>query len=173
MQRPEVNEYHPNYQKYFDLIPSGDYLKLLSQNTTETADFFAAIPPGKHDDRYAEGKWTTKEILMHIIDTERVFAYRALAAARGDASPVYRMDEELYARNVDVSSRSMVDLLSEFGAVRSASESLFQNMTEEQSKSECNILTHPMTARAIAYFMIGHVLHHVGVVKDRYLNIRQ
>ena len=168
MQRPEVSEYHPNYQKYFDILPDGDYSEILSRNTFETINFFAAVPPEKHNYRYAEGKWTTKEILMHIIDTERVFAYRALAAARGDATPVYRMDEELYARNVDVSSRSMVDLLSEFGAVRSASESLFQNMTEEQSKRECNILTHPMTARAIGYFMIGHVLHHVGVVRDRY-----
>ena len=173
MQRPEVNEYHPNYQKYFDLIPSGDYLKLLSQNTTETADFFAAIPPGKHDDRYAEGKWSIKEVLMHIIDTERVFAYRALAAVRGDKAPVYRMDEELYAGNVDVSNRTMADLISEFKTVRSGTEYLFTNITDEHSERLCNVVTYPMTARAIGYFMIGHVLHHVGVVKDRYLNIRQ
>ena len=106
MQKPESNEYHPNYQKYFDLIPNGEYMHVLEQNAIETVEFFGATTPKKHDHRYAEGKWTVKEVLMHIIDTERVFAHRALAAARGDASPVYRMDEELYAGNVNVSDRT-------------------------------------------------------------------
>ena len=169
MQRPEANEYHPAYQKYFDLIPNGDLLKILTQNTTETVDLFEALPPAKHDYRYAEGKWTIKQLLMHIIDTERVFAYRALAAARGDESPVYRMDEELYAGNVDVSNRTLPDLISEFKSVRSATEFLVKNLTDEQGLRWCNVVTHPMTARAISYFMIGHVLHHVGIVRERYL----
>ena len=171
MQRPEAHEYHPDYQKYFDLIPDGDYLQLLQRNTNEIIDFFNTIPREKHDYRYAERKWTIKEVLMHMIDTERVFSYRALAAARGDASPVYRMDEELYASNVDVSSRTMLDLISEFKTVRSSTESLFKNMTEEQSKRSCNVVTHPMSTRAIAYFIIGHVLHHTGVVRDRYIEV--
>jgi uncharacterized damage-inducible protein DinB len=169
MQRPDANEYHPDYQKYYDLIPAGDYLDMLDQNTIETVEFFETIPPEKHSYRYAERKWTIKEVLMHIIDTERVFAYRALAAARGDASPVYRMDEELYAGNVNVSDRTMRDLISEFQSVRNATESLFKNMTAEQSKRACNVVTHPMSARAIGYFLIAHVLHHVGVVRVRYL----
>jgi len=169
MQRPGANEYSPNYQKYFDLIPDGEYLDLLEQNTIETVEFFETMPPEKHAYRYAEGKWTIKEVLMHIIDTERVFACRALAAARGDASPVYRMDEELYGGNVDVSNRTMGDLISEFKAVRNATEFLFKNMTDEQSQRSCNIVTHPMSARAIGYFIIAHVLHHIGVVRVRYL----
>jgi hypothetical protein len=79
------------------------------------------------------------------------------------------MDEELYASNVDVSNRTMSNLVSEFKTVRGATESLFRNMTDEQCKRSCNVVTHPMSARAIGYFMIGHVLHHVGVVRDRYL----
>ena len=169
MQRPEPNEYQPAYQKYFDLIPNGDLTTILTQNSTETVDFFEAIPEGKHDYRYAEGKWTIKQLLIHIIDTERVFAYRALAAARGDESPVYRMDEELYAGNVDVSSRTLPNLISEFKSVRSATEFLVDNLTDEQGQRWCNVVTHPMTTRAIAYFMIGHVLHHVGIVRERYL----
>lgn len=107
---------------------------------------------------------------MHIIDTERVFSYRALAAARGDSeTPVYRMDEELYARNVDVTNRTMSDLISEFKTVRRATEYLFENLTHSQSQRWCNVVTHPMTARAIGYFLIGHVQHHIGVVRDRYL----
>jgi uncharacterized damage-inducible protein DinB len=171
MQRPEATEYHPNYQKYFDLIPNGDYENVLAQNTFEAVSFFDTIPPQKQDYRYAEGKWTIKEVLMHIIDTERVFAYRALAAARGDATPMYRMDEELYAGNVDVSSRTMEDLISEFKTVRDGTEFLFRNMTDEQSRRLCNVVTHPMSARAIGYFMIAHVLHHIGVVRVRYLDL--
>jgi|SRR5215213_970794 len=169
MQRPDANEYHPNYQKYFDLIPNGDYMDMLEQNKIETVEFFETIPPQKQTYRYAEGKWTIKEVLMHLIDTERVFAYRALAAARGDPAPVYRMDEELYACNVDVSNRTIGDLISEFKTVRNATEFLFKNMTDEQSERSCNVVTHPMSARAIGHFIIGHVLHHVAVVRGRYL----
>jgi len=169
MRRPDANEYDPNYQKYFDLIPSGDYLDLLEQNTIGTVEFFDTIPPEKHAYRYAEGKWTIKEVLMHIIDTERVFAYRALAAVLGDAAPMYRMDEELYAGNVDVSNRTMEDLISEFEVVRNGTRFLFKNMTDEQSKRSCNVVTHSMSARAIGYFIIGHVLHHIGVIRVRHL----
>ncbi|HZE72270.1 MAG TPA: DinB family protein [Pyrinomonadaceae bacterium] len=170
MERPEANEYHPNYQKYFDLAPAGDYLEILRQNSVNTAAFFENIPPHSHDFKYAEGKWTVKEVLMHIIDTERVFSYRALAAARGDnETPVYRMDEELYARNVDVTNRTLRSLISEFQAVRRTTEYLFENLTDSQSERWCNVVTHRMTARAIGYFLIGHVQHHVGVVRERYL----
>lgn len=169
MERPSTDEYHPNYQKYFDLVPAGDYRELLRQNSTDTVAFFERLPQDKHDFRYAPGKWSIKELLLHLIDTERVFAYRALAAARGDETPVYRMDEELYASNVDVSGRDLASLLAEFKAVRTATSFLFESMTDTQSMRLCNIVTHPMTARAIGYFMIGHVQHHVGIVKERYL----
>src|SRR5881398_3552787 len=104
MQKPSADEYAPSYQNYFDLVSEGDYLSLLEQNSIATIRFFENIPGEKLDYKYAEGKWTIKEVLMHILDTERVFSYRALVAARGDATtPHYRMDEELYAKNVDVS----------------------------------------------------------------------
>jgi uncharacterized damage-inducible protein DinB len=171
MERPEANEFNANYQKYFDQVPAGDYLQILRQNSVDSTAFFESIPPEKHDYNYAEGKWTVKEVLMHIIDTERVFSCRALAAARGDSeTPVYRMDENLYARNVDVSERTLSNLISEFEAVRRATEYLFENLTDGQSKRWCNVVTHPMTARAIGYFLIGHVQHHIGVITDKYLH---
>jgi len=170
MQRPSADEYQPNYQKYFDLIASGDYLDLLRQNSTDTPAFFDKLPEEKLDYRYAAGKWTIKDVLMHIIDTERVFAYRGLVAARGDDITVHhRMDEELYASNADVSHRTLESLISEFRAVRSSTEQLFENMTDAQSKRWCNIGTAPMTSRAIAYFIIGHARHHVGVIQEKYL----
>lgn len=170
MQRPSADEYHENYQKYFDLVPEGAYLDLLAQNSKDTVRFFEAIPRDKLDYKYAPGKWTIKELLMHVIDTERVFSYRALVAARGDsATPHYRMDEELYARHVDVSDRTLQSLIAEFQAVRSSTEKLFENLTEAQSKSRCNVVTHPMTARALGYFIIGHVQHHRKIIEERYL----
>ena len=169
MQRPLQNEYNPNYQKYFDLVPEGEYLDVLRQNTENTIAFFEDIPFEKHDYNYAPAKWTVKELLMHIIDTERVFAYRGLIAARGDNNtPIHRMDEELYARNVIVSNRTMQSLLAEFIIVRNATEILFENFTEDQSKLWCNIIPHPMTTRAIGYFIIGHVKHHINIIKERY-----
>jgi uncharacterized damage-inducible protein DinB len=168
MQRPAAGEYAAGYQQYFDLVPAGDYLSLLKQDSIDTVRYFEGIPEEKLDYRYAEGKWTIKEVFMHIIDTERVFSYRGLVAARGDASPHYRMDEELYARNVDVSQRSLQSLLSEFKAVRASTEHLYANITDAQSKLKCNIVTHPMTTRAIGYFVIGHVKHHLNIIQQRY-----
>lgn len=169
MQRPSTDEYATSYQKYFDLVPEGDYLSLLRQNLLSTINRFENIPTEKLDYRYAEGKWTIKEVFMHIIDTERVFSYRALVAARGDATtPHYRMDEELYARNVDVSDRTLQSLISEFKAVRAATEQLFEHLSDTQSKLRCNIVTHQMTTRAIGYFLIGHVQHHLSIIEERY-----
>ena len=169
MQRPLSDEYAAGYEKYMSLVADGDYLSLLKQNSIETVNYFGAMSEEKLQYRYAEGKWTIKEVFMHIIDTERVFSYRGLIAARGDACPQYRMDEELYAGNVDVSQRTLPSLISEFTAVRASTEHLFAHLTDSQSKQQCNIVTHPMTARAIGYFLIGHVKHHLNVIEQRYL----
>jgi DinB superfamily len=169
MQRPLAGEYAAAYQQYFDLVLQGDYSSLLKQNTIETIGYFEALPEEKLDYRYAAEKWTIKEVFMHIIDTERVFSYRGLVAARRDQSPHYRMDEGLYSRNVDVSRRSRVSLLAEFEAVRASTQLLYENVSDEQSKLSCNIVTHPMTARAIGYFLIGHVKHHLNIIEQRYL----
>ena len=170
MQRPSSDEYATGYEKYLSLVADGDYLSLLNQNSIETVNYFGAISEEKLQYKYAEGKWTVKEVFMHIIDTERVFSYRGLVAARGDTSPQYRMDEELYASNVDVSQRTLQSLLSEFMAVRASTEHLYAHLTDSQSKLQCNIVTHPMTARAIGYFLIGHVKHHLNVIDQRYLD---
>jgi uncharacterized damage-inducible protein DinB len=170
MQKPSADEYHPNYQKYFDLVGEGQYLDLLRQNSSDTVTFFEKVPSEKLDYKYAPDKWTVKEVLMHIIDTERVFSVRALVAARGDNLTLHqRMDEELYASNVAVSHRTLESLLSEFKAVRSSTELLFENMTDDQSKRPCNIAPHPMSASAIGYFLIAHVQHHLNVIEETYL----
>ena len=170
MNRPDKNEYNPYFQHYIDLVESGEFLAVFDRNTEQTGRYFNNIPTDKHDYRYAEGKWTIKEVLMHIIDTERVFAYRTLVCLRGDhATPLHSMDDNLYASNIDVSSRTMESLIREFGVVRSNSRLLFENVTEVQSKFLGNGVTHPFSARALGLIMMGHILHHMNIINERYL----
>lgn len=171
MNRPLENEYNPNYQKYFDLVSKGNYFEILKQNKLTIIDFFENIPLERHNFKYAPDKWSIKSLLMHIIDTERVFSNRGLMAARGDANTlVQRMDEELYAGNVNVDKRTMQNLLEEFSIVRDSTEILFKNFSEAQCKLWCNINPYPMTARAIGYFIIGHSNYHLNIINERYLN---
>jgi hypothetical protein len=170
MNHPEKNEYNPYFERYIQLVPAGNFLEVFESNTQQALDFFKSIPLDKHHYRYAENKWTCKDILMHIIDTERVMSFRALVAMRGDAvTPLAPVDENLYADNVDVTGRTMEDLIEEFAIVRQSSRKLFEHITEEQSKFLGNGVSHPISARAVGYILQGHVLHHMNVIKQRYL----
>jgi len=170
MQRPEAEEYNPYFNRYITLVPEGDFTELLKTNSRNIADFFRAIPHDKHNYRYAAGKWSIKDILMHITDTERVMMYRALVAARGDSTSILcNMDEDLYAANVNVSARSLESILAEFISLREATEIFFENLDEESSKFRAKTETHPITARAVGYILIGHPQHHIEVIKSRYL----
>ncbi len=174
MKKPETGEYNPWYRRYIDLVPDGDFMTLLRGNSLATFEFFEGIPSEKHDFRYAEGKWSVKEILQHLIDTERVMVYRALVAARGDKTTIlHNYDENHYAANVDVSDRSLSDMLDEFRSLRASTVKFFENITEQQSELRANMLTdavrHPITARTIGYILIGHINHHTKTIKERYL----
>jgi uncharacterized damage-inducible protein DinB len=170
MQKPSPNEYASHYQPYIDLVGEGEFLELITLNKQKIITFFENIAEEKHDYRYAENKWTIKQILFHINDTERVFAYRTLACSRCDKNPLPFMDENQYAMHADVSNRSLKSLIREFEIVRENSLLLFENITEEQSKFAGTIGgEYPITARALGYLMIGHALHHVNVIKERYL----
>ncbi|MEN7551108.1 DinB family protein [Rapidithrix thailandica] len=170
MQKPLSNEYNPYYQNYIDLVPDGDFFEMLRDQRGAIVRFFEDLPEEKYDYQYAEGKWTIKEVLMHILDTERVMAYRALVAARGDkTTKLQNMDEGLYARNMNASDRTMKSLLDEFKAIRHSTVFLYENMPEEQSQWEADAVTHPFTARALGYIIIGHVQHHLNVIQERYL----
>ena len=170
MQRPVTGEYNPYFQRYFDLVPEGDLIELLRQNGGEAVEFFLSIPEGKESFAYAEGKWTIKEVLNHMNDAERIFSYRSLVAARMDGTTnLFSFDENDYARNVDVSHRSLKDLVEEFRILRESSIYLMSNVTDEQAGFRAVNGIYPFTARAGASFLIGHVLHHINVLKERYL----
>ena len=170
MNRPEKIEYNPYFQHYIDLVPIGTFQEVFDGNTNNTLEFFSSIPLEKHQYKYAENKWTIKQVLMHIIDTERVFAYRTLVCLRGDGqTPLHSMDDNLYASNIDVSSRTMESLIAEFNIVRQHSNLLFQNVTEAQSKFLGNGVGHHFSARALGLIMMGHILHHINIINERYL----
>ena len=174
MQKPAKGEYNPYFENYIDLVKEGDFFQLLKDSTSGTVHFFRDIAIKKEDYSYSEGKWTPKQILQHITDTERVMCYRALVAARGDKKTILQnMDENEYVAAVDVSGKSMESLIDEFKAVRKASTALFLSLSEEETKnranSESNGVIFPITARAVGYILIGHILHHTNIIKERYL----
>lgn len=171
MQQPQPAEYRPFFQRYIDLVPQGDIIEILKQQAEEATRFFKSIPTGKHDYRYADGKWSIKQVIMHITDTERVMSYRALVAARGDTATVlYGMDENLYAETAPYTGRAVEDLLDEFNAVRAATIHLLANITDEQTMQAAhNTDGTSITPRALAYIIAGHLLHHIQVIKERYL----
>lgn len=170
MEKPKENEYASAYQKYIDLVDNGDFIELLDQNTDLTISFFKSIDGKSENSKYAEDKWTIKEVLMHIIDTERGFSYRAIICTRNDdKTPLYGMDEEFYAKNVDVTNISMNNLIEEFIAVRNAFKFIYTNNPKEKFNYLGNGMGHKISARAIGYIAIGHVIHHCSVIKQKYL----
>lgn len=169
MQKPNTNEHAPYFSRYIALVGEGDFFDELNVSFERCYQLFNNLPAEKHNFRYAEGKWTPKEMLMHIIDTERVFSYRAMTIARNDKTPLPGFDENAYADSIDVSNRSMSSLLDEFKAVRQATLSFFQNLPEENSSIIGNANNFPTSPRAIAYMIIGHVIHHGNILSERYL----
>lgn len=170
MHRPSPSEYSPYFQPYITLVELGEFRELLTQNKLDVITFFKKIPGDKHNYKYAKGKWTIKEVLMHIIDTERVFSYRALASARGETALLPTMDENLYTKNSSAPNRTLKSLIREFEIVRKNSIILFEHMNPEQSKTLGTTADHqPITPRALGYLIIGHARHHLNVTKERYL----
>jgi len=170
MKKPQKSEYKPAYQKYIDLVQPGNFIELLDENTENTISFFASIDTNKGNHRYAEDKWTIKEVFMHMIDTERGFSYRAIVCVRNDdKTPLYSMDENFYANNVDVANRSMASLIEEFIAVRESFKLIYTNNMNVKFSFLGNGVGHKISARAIGYIAIGHVLHHCSVIRDLYI----
>ncbi len=171
MKFPEKTEYKPSYQKYLDLVDEENFYEQFDNITNETIDFFKSIPNDKLNYKYADNKWTIKDVLMHIIDTERGFSYRAIVSIRKDnKTPLYGMDEDYYAKNVNVTDRSIKSMLQEFEIVRKGFRILFENCTEEQSLFLGNTIGNNTSARALGYISIGHTKHHLNIIKERYLN---
>ena len=170
MKRPNQVEYNPVYQKYIDLVKEGSFEGLLNANTNKIVDFFKSIDSQKQNFRYEKNKWTIKDVFMHMIDTERGFSYRAIVCVRrDDKTPLYGMDEGFYASNIDVTNRSMENLIEEFLAVRESFGFIFKNAQSENLEFLGNGIGHKTSARALGFIAIGHTIHHIKVIRERYL----
>lgn len=166
------DEYASYYQTYIDAVGGeADLLDEMEISMHRTIKFVQDIPMDKFDYRYAEGKWTIKEILQHLIDAERIFAYRALRFSRSDATPLPGFDENKYADVVNpvANKRHLKDLLTEFTAVRHATITLFKSFTEEDLQKKGIASENAMSVRALGFVTIGHQNHHMKVFRERYL----
>jgi len=168
--KPQAGEFPAYASMYIDLIPNdGRLLQHLEHNYASSRKLIQSIPEGKLYYRYAEGKWTIKEILVHIIDDERIYAYRALRFARKDKTELPGFEQEDYAANSNANGRSIESILHEFETVRKSTISLFENFTEEMFSRSGIANGNNVSVRALGYHIAGHEKHHVNIIKDRYL----
>ncbi len=169
MARPNSNEYAPYYHTYVGKVPEGSIQDLLTYSFDFFTDLCTKIPESKADYRYETGKWTIKEVIQHMIDTERVMQYRALRIGRNDMTPIPGFDQDVFADVADVSHRTISDLLDEFVLVRASSKALFYSFTEENMLHVGTASGHPFSTRALAYIIVGHQIHHQNILVERYL----
>lgn len=169
MPRPETNDYAAFYNTYVSKVAGDDVAAVIRKYADELQAFYCGLPDDKGDYRYAEGKWSVKELLQHVIDAERIFAYRALRIARHDATPLPGFDENAYTPVSGASRRTLQSLKDEFLAVRKATDTLLLSLDDEQLSQRGTASGQPVTANAIAFIIFGHMLHHQQIMKERYL----
>lgn len=166
--RPEAGEYAPFYAGYVAGVPDGDLLALLEDQLRSVLALCEGLTDAQADHAYAPGKWTVKEVLGHLIDAERIFAYRVLRIARGDATPLPGFDENAYAPESGAAARSVASLAAEFSAVRHATLALLRTLTPTTAARRGTASGNPATARAVAWIIAGHAAHHLRVLRERY-----
>jgi hypothetical protein len=167
--RPQPGEYAPFYEKYLSQIPGNDILATLDDQRRQMVLLLSGRAEADGDLRYAPEKWTVKEVLGHICDAERVFAYRALRISRNDPTPMEGFDENDYARNAPFARRPLSDLIEDYIAVRRATVSLFRNLDEAAWTRRGVANKNEITVRALAYIIAGHELHHRRMLEEKYL----
>jgi len=167
--RPDRSEYDAYYETYVSRVPDGAVLDTLRAQLESTGALLDGIPAAKHGHRYAEGKWSVREVVGHVLDTERVFTYRALRFARGDATPLPGMDQDEFMAGSNFEARTLADLTDEYRHLRRASIALFASFDDTilargGVASDCSF-----TVRSLLYIVAGHERHHVGVLRECYL----
>jgi hypothetical protein len=167
--RPARDEYAPDYEGYVSLVPAGDVVDALERQIEGTLALLRSVPEGRANDAYEPGKWSVKELVGHLTDSERVFTYRALRVARGDRTPLPGYEQDDYVRAADFNARSLADIASDFERVRAATVSLFRSFDAEAWRRRGIANDNEVSARALAYIIAGHELHHINILRERYL----
>ena len=169
MKRPETNEFAPYYNTYISLIEGDGVMSVLDAQSRELSAIFSAMPEEKGTFAYAPGKWTIKELLSHLIDAERIFAYRVLRISRGDETSIEGFEQDGYIETSNANYRSFAALVDEFDFQRRSNMLMLDNIDEAGSIRMGTASNNPISVRALAYIMAGHVTHHINILKARYL----
>lgn len=169
MPRPNFSRMPEYFQRYVNQVPENDLMEAMKKQTPVFIKFLENIPAPKWDYRYAEGKWTIKEALQHIIDTERIFSYRSLCIARKETASLPGFDENSYADNSKANQRDWNEMIEEFKAVRRSSEIMFGAFDDEQLDTSGTSNNNSIYVLALGFILVGHVNHHVTIFKERYL----
>jgi len=164
-----TNEYSKFNATYINALDNVNLIEELEICLHDFIRFVQDIPMDKFDYRYAEGKWTIKDIIQHIIDAERIFSYRALRISRNDQTPLPGFEENDYVEHTNANARSIQELLTEMATVRQSTLLLFKSFTDEQLQVMGTASNHPISVRAIGFLVIGHQKHHQRIFKERYL----
>lgn len=171
IQRPAAGEFPPYASMYIDLIPNdGKLLYHLSCNLKSTMDLIQDLPTETLLHKYAEDKWTIKEVLVHVIDDERIYAYRALRFARNDKTELPGFDQDPYAYYSNANERSVESIIEEYQAVRMSTIALFNGFSDDVMLRRGIANNNEATVRALGYHIAGHELHHINIIKSKYLN---
>jgi hypothetical protein len=166
--RPQPGEYAPYYEKYIALVAGNDIVSILEAQRLQMIQLFAARTERDGNFRYAPGKWTVKEVLGHVTDTERIFGYRALRIARQDPTPLSGFEQDDYVRAAAFGERSLADIAEEFAHVRNATVALFRPLGEDAWTRRGVANKNEVSVCALAFIIAGHELHHREILKERY-----
>lgn len=167
--RPQPDEHTPYHTMYLSKIPEGDILELLIKHGEEIHQQLSQVSEAQSAFRYAEDKWSLKQVLGHLIDTERIFQYRLLRVARNDQTPIEGFEQDDYVAGGEFDARSWADLLAEYTTVRAATVSLIRGLPADAWLRRGTANDNPVSVRALACLIAGHELHHMSIVKERYL----
>jgi hypothetical protein len=167
--RPEASEHNPYYARYIAMVPEDDGVQALENQLVEGLALFRAIPEAKGEHRYAPGKWTVKEVIGHVIDAERVFAFRAMCFARSDRTELPGFDENAYVPAGDFGRRTLADLANEWELVRRSNLAMFRGFGAGAWTRRGVANGSPISVRALAFIIAGHTRHHATILRERYL----
>ncbi len=167
--RPEKSEYSSIYKNSIEKVPDGNVIEILESQIDQTGRFLGALDEEQANTRYAQGKWSIKQVVGHMTDSERVFSYRALRFARRDSTSLPGYDENEYVDRANFDSQSHQALIEEFRAVRMATLALFRSFDDDMWLRKGTASGYEFSIRALAYQMAGHEIHHIGIIKERYL----
>jgi hypothetical protein len=164
-----MTDFQKYIQRYLDLIPSVNWLGELGKIGEETVEMYSGFTEEQSLFAYAEGKWTLKELLLHVSDTERIFQYRILAFARGDRNELPGFDEETYAINSFANRRSLVSLIEEYQLIRKSSQILLETLEPSVLNNTGTANGNEISVDTIEKLIVGHNIHHLNIIKERYL----